>query len=164
MSRKVINGLEASLEALNKIDNEVVEMVERCQVCGDVLEGKVEVTGKGICKDCLEEIKIIEEDKMNKEWVEMNIKKERLEAGIRNAIIAGRVELNDKAKCITARELRGIINEYKIVTGFDMSDEQINALKKLNGTQAYYVSLTTGKALSAIRRAEREKRYAKANA
>lgn len=59
--------------------------------------------------------------------------------GIKNALKEG---AKIPSKGITGKQYKGMLHMYKMLTGFDMEDSQANYLKKINDTQARYVSHT----------------------
>ena len=80
-------------------------------------------------------------DEMVKEFRLIQVKKARLDSGIRHAIIQGKKEvLTDKF--IPSGAINAIIKNYQVITGGLMSDEQIIAIKKLNPTQIHYINKT----------------------
>lgn len=93
--------------------------------------------------DALREM-MVEETLKDMELVkEMNEMKNKLDLGIRNAILAGKKETRTE-KFVSGKRIKAILNNYKIVTGEEMSDVQVNYIKTLNSTQVYNIELTIG--------------------
>lgn len=108
--------------------------------------------------DVRESLRLDEE--FNQEYINTLNMVQELNTGIRNAIKQGKFVQKGDSMCITGKELLAITKSYKLVTGVDMNNEQILTLKKLNGTQAKYVSYTINYKLREIRNKEREIRFA----
>ena len=174
MSRKRRNSFEA-LQVVDKkreekenkemkksvVKNEVVkvENVEVVEMNKEVKE-VVKVDNKEMVE--MKNIEIFG-DEMVKEFRKLKAKRDKLDVGIRNAIIKGKNETS-MAKCITKGQLLAIVKNYRVITGFDMSDIQVEALKKLNGNQVYYIEQTISWCLRKISEHNYNKRMlAKAN-
>ena len=167
-----------------KVENVEVVKMEVCSRCEKEIKSEEVFIRHDLicCKECAnlydEVDKLVEED--NKEMVEMKnveifgdemvkefrklqAKRTKLDIGIRNAIIKGKNETS-MAKCITKGQLLAIVKNYRVITGFDMSDIQVEALKKLNGNQVYYIEQTISWCLRKISEHNYNKRMmAKAN-
>ena len=173
-----------------KVENVEVVKMEVCSRCEKEIKSEEVFIRHDLicCKECAdlydEADKLVEEDnkemvkmnkvvrsaeelrldnEMNKEWLDMFAKRDKLDRGIRNAIIKGKNETS-MARCITKGQLVAIVKNYKVITGFDMNARQVEALKKLNANQVYYIEETIKYCLRKIREHNFNKRMlAKAN-
>ena len=140
MAKKMNKGL--NMEKVVEIRNEVEEVMETNTSV--VISEMAEHVGASLEDiDALREM-MVEETLNDMEIVkEMNEMKNKLDLGIRNAILAGKKETRTE-KFVSGKRIKAILNNYKIVTGEEMSDTQINYIKTLNSTQIYNIELTIG--------------------
>ncbi len=140
MAKKNVKGL--NMEKVAEIRNEVEEVMETNTSV--VITEMAEHVGASLEDiDALREM-MVEETLKDMEIVkEMNEMKNKLDLGIRNAILAGKKETRTE-KFVSGKRIKAILNNYKIVTGEEMSDTQINYIKTLNSTQVYNIELTIG--------------------
>ena len=140
MAKKNVKGL--NMEKVVEIRNEVEEVMETNTSV--VISEMAEHVGASLEDiDALREM-MVEETLIDMEIVkEMNEMKNKLDLGIRNAILAGKKETRTE-KFVSGKRIKAILNNYKIVTGEEMSDVQINYIKTLNSTQIYNIELTIG--------------------
>ena len=140
MAKKNVKGL--NMEKVVEIRNEVEEVME--MNTSVVITEMAEHVGASLEDiDALREM-MVEETLNDMEIVkEMNEMKNKLDLGIRNAILAGKKETRTE-KFVSGKRIKAILNNYKIVTGEEMSDTQINYIKTLNSTQVYNIELTIG--------------------
>ena len=140
MAKKNVKGL--NMEKVAEIRNEVEEVME--MNTSVVITEMAEHVGASLEDvDALREM-MVEETLNDMEIVkEMNEMKNKLDLGIRNAILAGKKETRTE-KFVSGKRIKAILNNYKIVTGEEMSDTQINYIKTLNSTQVYNIELTIG--------------------
>ena len=140
MAKKNVKGL--NMEKVAEIRNEVEEVMEINTPV--VITEMAEHVGASLEDiDALREM-MVEETLNDMEIVkEMNEMKNKLDLGIRNAILAGKKETRTE-KFVSGKRIKAILNNYKIVTGEEMSDTQINYIKTLNSTQVYNIELTIG--------------------
>lgn len=131
-----------NMEKVAEIRNEVEEVMEINTPV--VITEMAEHVGASLEDiDALREM-MVEETLNDMEIVkEMNEMKNKLDLGIRNAILAGKKETRTE-KFVSGKRIKAILNNYKIVTGEEMSDTQINYIKTLNSTQVYNIELTIG--------------------
>ena len=131
-----------NMEKVAEIRNEVEEVMETNTSV--VISEMAEHVGASLEDiDALREM-MVEETLNDMEIVkEMNEMKNKLDLGIRNAILAGKKETRTE-KFVSGKRIKAILNNYKIVTGEEMSDTQINYIKTLNSTQVYNIELTIG--------------------
>ena len=131
-----------NMEKVAEIRNEVEEVMEINTPV--VITEMAEHVGASLEDiDALREM-MVEETLKDMELVkEMNEMKNKLDLGIRNAILAGKKETRTE-KFVSGKRIKAILNNYKIVTGEEMSDTQINYIKTLNSTQVYNIELTIG--------------------
>lgn len=140
MAKKNVKGL--NMEKVAEIRNEVEEVMETNTSV--VITEMAEHVGASLEDvDALREM-MVEETLNDMEIVkEMNEMKNKLDLGIRNAILAGKKETRTE-KFVSGKRIKAILNNYKIVTGEEMSETQINYIKTLNSTQVYNIELTIG--------------------
>lgn len=140
MAKKIVKGL--NMEKVAEIRNEVEEVMETNTPV--VITEMAEHVGASLEDiDALREM-MVEETLKDMEIVkEMNEMKNKLDLGIRNAILAGKKETRTE-KFVSGKRIKAILNNYKIVTGEEMSDVQVNYIKTLNSTQVYNIELTIG--------------------
>lgn len=140
MAKKNVKGL--NMEKVVEIRNEVEEVMEtNTSVAISEMAEHVGASLEDI--DALREM-MVEETLNDMEIVkEMNEMKNKLDLGIRNAILAGKKETRTE-KFVSGKRIKAILNNYKIVTGEEMSDVQVNYIKTLNSTQIYNIELTIG--------------------
>lgn len=140
MAKKNVKGL--NMEKVVEIRNEVEEVMEtNTSVVVSEMAEHVGASLEDI--DALREM-MVEETLNDMEIVkEMNEMKNKLDLGIRNAILAGKKETRTE-KFVSGKRIKAILNNYKIVTGEEMSDVQVNYIKTLNSTQIYNIELTIG--------------------
>ena len=140
MAKKNVKGL--NMEKVVEIRNEVEEVME--MNTSVVVSEMAEHVGASLEDiDALREM-MVEETLNDMEIVkEMNEMKNKLDLGIRNAILAGKKETRTE-KFVSGKRIKAILNNYKIVTGEEMSDTQLNYIKTLNSTQVYNIELTIG--------------------
>lgn len=140
MAKKNVKGL--NMEKVVEIRNEVEEVMETNTSV--VISEMAEHVGASLEDiDALREM-MVEETLNDMEIVkEMNEMKNKLDLGIRNAILAGKKETRTE-KFVSGKRIKAILNNYKIVTGEEMSDVQVNYIKTLNSTQIYNIELTIG--------------------
>ena len=131
-----------NMEKVAEIRNEVEEVME--MNTSVVITEMAEHVGASLEDiDALREM-MVEETLKDMELVkEMNEMKNKLDLGIRNAILAGKKETRTE-KFVSGKRIKAILNNYKIVTGEEMSDVQVNYIKTLNSTQVYNIELTIG--------------------
>ena len=131
-----------NMEKVAEIRNEVEEVMEINTPV--VITEMAEHVGASLEDiDALREM-MVEETLKDMELVkEMNEMKNKLDLGIRNAILAGKKETRTE-KFVSGKRIKAILNNYKIVTGEEMSDVQVNYIKTLNSTQVYNIELTIG--------------------
>ena len=131
-----------NMEKVAEIRNEVEEVMEINTPV--VITEMAEHVGASLEDiDALREM-MVEETLNDMEIVkEMNEMKNKLDLGIRNAILAGKKETRTE-KFVSGKRIKAILNNYKIVTGEEMSDVQVNYIKTLNSTQIYNIELTIG--------------------
>lgn len=141
MAKKNVKGL--NMEKVAEIRNEVEEVMEVTTI--------VEKENKSVeeIKEMIE-VKEVFGDEMVKEFRLIQAKKEKLNSGIRYAIIQGKKEILDN-KFVPGSAIKAIIKNYEVITGGLMSDEQMDILKKLNPTQIYYIEETIKTCLAKIR-------------
>ena len=140
MAKKNVKGL--NMEKVVEIRNEVEEVMEtNTSVVVSEMAEHVGASLEDI--DALREMMIEEQMKDMEIVKEMNEMKNKLDLGIRNAILAGKKETRTE-KFVSGKRIKAILNNYKIVTGEEMSDTQINYIKTLNSTQIYNIELTIG--------------------
>ena len=140
MAKKKVKGL--NMNKVVEIRNEVEEVMEtNTSVVVSEMAEHVGASLEDI--DALREM-MVEETLNDMEIVkEMNEMKNKLDLGIRNAILAGKKETRTE-KFVSGKRIKAILNNYKIVTGEEMSDVQVNYIKTLNSTQIYNIELTMG--------------------
>lgn len=140
MAKKNVKGL--NMEKVVEIRSEVEEVMETNTSV--VISEMAEHVGASLEDiDALREM-MVEETLNDMEIVkEMNEMKNKLDLGIRNAILAGKKETRTE-KFVSGKRIKAILNNYKIVTGEEMSDVQVNYIKTLNSTQIYNIELTIG--------------------
>ena len=140
MAKKNVKGLNT--EKVVEIRSEVEEVMETNTSV--VISEMAEHVGASLEDiDALREM-MVEETLNDMEIVkEMNEMKNKLDLGIRNAILAGKKETRTE-KFVSGKRIKAILNNYKIVTGEEMSDVQVNYIKTLNSTQIYNIELTIG--------------------
>ena len=140
MAKKNVKGL--NMEKVVEIRSEVEEVMETNTSV--VISEMAEHVGASLEDiDALREM-MVEETLNDMEIVkEMNEMKNKLDLGIRNAILAGKKETRTE-KFVSGKRIKAILNNYKIVTGEEMSDVQVNYIKTLNSTQVYNIELTIG--------------------
>ena len=140
MAKKNVKGL--NMEKVVEMRNEVEEVMETNTSV--VISEMAEHVGASLEDiDALREM-MVEETLNDMEIVkEMNEMKNKLDLGIRNAILAGKKETRTE-KFVSGKRIKAILNNYKIVTGEEMSDVQVNYIKTLNSTQIYNIELTIG--------------------
>ena len=140
MAKKNVKGL--NMEKVAEIRSEVEEVMEINTPV--VITEMAEHVGASLEDiDALREM-MVEETLNDMEIVkEMNEMKNKLDLGIRNAILAGKKETRTE-KFVSGKRIKAILNNYKIVTGEEMSDVQVNYIKTLNSTQIYNIELTIG--------------------
>ena len=140
MAKKNVKGL--NMEKVAEIRSEVEEVMEINTPV--VITEMAEHVGASLEDiDALREM-MVEETLKDMELVkEMNEMKNKLDLGIRNAILAGKKETRTE-KFVSGKRIKAILNNYKIVTGEEMSDIQVNYIKTLNSTQIYNIELTIG--------------------
>ena len=160
MAKKKVKGLNMDkvVEIRNEVE-EVMEMSYTCSDCGvklkheevflrndfiycDKCSTKIDELGN-LLNDEVEEMKDMNTNKDMEIVKEMNEMKNKLDLGIRNAILAGKKETRTE-KFVSGKRIKAILNNYKIVTGEEMSDVQVNYIKTLNSTQIYNIELTIG--------------------
>lgn len=162
MSRKRRNSFEALQIVDKKREEKEKKEMKKSVVKKEVVKVEnVEVVEMNKVVRSAEELKL--DNEMNKEWLDMFAKRDKLDRGIRNAIIKGKNETS-MARCITKGQLVAIVKNYKVITGFDMNARQVEALKKLNANQVYYIEETIKYCLRKISEHNYNKRMlAKAN-
>ena len=140
MAKKKVKGL--NMDKVVEIRNEVEEVMEtNTSVVVSEMAEHVGASLEDI--DALREM-MVEETLNDMEIVkEMNEMKNKLDLGIRNAILAGKKETRTE-KFVSGKRIKAILNNYKIVTGEEMSDILVNYIITLNSTQVYNIELTIG--------------------
>lgn len=88
-------------------------------------------------------------------------RRNRLDIGIYNAINAGK-DKNTKSKFVPAGAITAISNNYRVLTGGYLSDEQLQVIKTLNPVQIDYINQTIAHAQSKVREQEFNKRVQQA--
>ena len=158
-SEEIVGLAENMGDTLQDVDNLRDAMIEEFNK--EIEKNNKEMVRMNKVVRSAEELRL--DNEMNKEWLNMFAKRDKLDRGIRNAIIKGKNETS-MARCITKGQLVAIVKNYKVITGFDMNARQVEALKKLNANQVYYIEETIKYCLRKISEHNYKKRMlAKAN-
>lgn len=133
MAKKGLN-MEKVVEIRNEVEevmevNETTIVTEMAEHVGASLED-IDALREMCVEEFEKELELVQEREENR----MKELKNKVDNGIKYAIISGK-GAEDTAKFVPGKQLLGIFKSYREITGVEMSDTQKSYLKTLNSKQ-----------------------------
>lgn len=134
MAKKGLNmekvvEIRNEVEEVMEVENTSVVVQEMAEHVGASLED-IDALREMCVEEFEKELELVQEREENR----MKELKNKVDNGIKYAIISGK-GVEDTAKFVSGKQLLGIFKSYREITGVEMSDTQKNYLKTLNSKQ-----------------------------
>ena len=134
MAKKGLNmekvvEIRNEVEEVMEVENTSVIVTEMAEHVGASLED-IDALREMCVEEFEKELELLQEREENR----MKELKNKVDNGIKYAIISGKGVESD-AKFVSGKQLLGIFKSYREITGVEMSDTQKNYLKTLNSKQ-----------------------------